>query len=104
MLTRQYWLGETGVFVRSVRTFAQTAIAMIGVSSFSVWSVDWINVLGVSLGAAFISVLMSLDRHAEVSKVAVVEPVVAPTTSGVTPLGFVAGSAAEEPGCGGSLR
>lgn len=108
MFTRQYWLGETGVVVRAVRTFAQTAIAIIGVSSFSVWSMDWQNILGVSLGSALVSILMSLDRQAEIPKVVVepvvVEPSVTPPTSGVTPLGFVGGAAVEEPGCGGSLR
>jgi hypothetical protein len=68
MLSKQFWIGEYGVLARCLRTFAQTAIAMIGVSSFSVWSVDWQNVIGVSLGAAVLSVLMSLDRSAEVAK------------------------------------
>jgi hypothetical protein len=70
MMSKQFWLGDYGVLARSLRTFAQTAIAMIGVSSFSVWSVDWQNVLGVSLGAALLSLLMSLDRSAEVAKLA----------------------------------
>lgn len=65
MLNKYFWLGESGVLVRCVRTFAQTAVAMIGVSSFSVWSVDWQNVLGVSLGSALLSLLMSLDRSTE---------------------------------------
>lgn len=68
MLSKQFWIGESGVLARCLRTFAQTAIAMIGVSSFSVWSVDWKNVLGVSLGAALLSMLMSLDRSTEVAR------------------------------------
>jgi len=77
MMSKQFWLGDYGVLARCLRTFAQTAIAMIGVSSFSVWSVDWQNVLGVSLGAALLSLLMSLDRSTEVAKAAPV-PVVTP--------------------------
>jgi hypothetical protein len=77
MFGRQFWLGESGVLARCLRTFAQTAAAMIGVSSFSVWSVDWQNVLGVSLGAALLSILMSLDRSTEVAKAAPVPVVTA---------------------------
>jgi hypothetical protein len=62
MFSRSFWLGDNGAIVRSVRTAAQTAIAMVGVSSFSLWSVDWVDVLGVSGGAALLSLLMSIDR------------------------------------------
>ena len=82
MLSKIFWFGERGVLVRAIRTFAQTAIAMIGVSSFSVWSVDWQNVLGVSLGSALLSMLMSLDRSTE-GAVMVSEP--APTVVEVPP-------------------
>lgn len=106
MFNKHYWLGESGVFVRAVRTFAQTAIAIIGVSSFSVWSMDWTNVIGVSLGAALVSVLMSLDRHSEPAKVTIIEEhAVEHPTSGVTPLGLVGVAETESwPPCGGSFR
>lgn len=68
MLNKQFWIGNYGVLARCLRTFAQTAISMIGVSSFSVWSVDWQNVVGVSLGAALLSILMSMDRIGEADK------------------------------------
>ena len=93
MFTKNFWLSETGVLVRGARTFAQTAIAMLGVSQFSVFSIDWLNLIGVSSGAMLLSVLMSIDRNADSPKV-IVEEIVAP--------------AAEEPasliGCGDSLR
>lgn len=76
MWTRNFWIGEAGVLARSIRTFAQTAVAMIGVSSFSVWSVDWKNVLGVSLGSALLSILMSLDRSSEVARAEKAQPFV----------------------------
>lgn len=63
MFTKQYWLGENGVLVRAIRTFAQTFISVVGVSQFSLFSADWQNVLGISLGAALVSVFMSLDRY-----------------------------------------
>ena len=77
MFGKQFWLGDYGVLARCLRTFAQTAIAMIGVSSFSVWSVDWQNVVGVSLGAGLLSILMSLDRSTEAAKPAPVPVVTA---------------------------
>jgi len=86
MLTKQFWIGNYGVLARCLRTFAQTAIAMIGVSSFSVWSVDWQNVLGVSLGAAVLSILMSLDRIGEAdADKAVLAPVVTSMVCGDAP-------------------
>lgn len=63
MFTKQYWMGENGVLVRAIRTFAQTFISVVGVSQFSLFSADWQNVLGISLGAALVSVFMSLDRY-----------------------------------------
>lgn len=63
MLSKEFWFGEGGALVRAIRTAAQTAIAMLGVSQFSLFSVDWENVLGVSGASAFLSVLMSLDRN-----------------------------------------
>lgn len=62
LFSKVFWLGDNGALVRAVRTAAQTAIAMLGVSSFSLWSVDWLNVVGVSGGAAVLSILMAVDR------------------------------------------
>lgn len=62
MLTKQFWLGESGVLVRALRTFAQTAIATIGVGTTNLFSADIQNVLALSGTAAILSVLMSMDR------------------------------------------
>ena len=70
MLTKQYWLGETGVLVRAVRTFAQTAIATIGVGTTDLFSADIKNVLALSTSAAILSVLMSLDRSSDLKAAA----------------------------------
>lgn len=74
MLTRTFWLGESGALVRSIRTAAQTAIAAIGVGTTNLFSADLINVLALSGSAAVLSLLMSLDRTSESTKVTVVEP------------------------------
>lgn len=79
-LNKNFWLGETGVIVRAIRTAAQTAIALLGVSQFSLFSVDWKNVLGVSGASAFLSILMSLDRSSEPARITVTE-VMTPTAA-----------------------
>lgn len=63
MWTRDYWLGDNGALVRAVRTFAQTAVATIGVGTTNLFSADVVNVLAVSTSAAVVSLLMSLDRR-----------------------------------------
>lgn len=45
---------------RSVKTIAQTAIALLGAGALNVLTVDWQQVLGVSLGAGLLSVLTSI--------------------------------------------
>ena len=62
MLTKQFWFGDTGILVRSIRTFAQTSVAMIGVGTTSLFSVDFKAVIGTAGLAALLSALMSLDR------------------------------------------
>lgn len=64
MFTRQFWLGDNGALVRAVRTFGQTAVAMITVASFSPFDIgQWRNAAVVSATAALVSLLMSLDRR-----------------------------------------
>ena len=75
MLTRNYWLSETGVLVRALRTWAQTAVAAIGVGQTNLFSADVKNILALATSAAILSILMSMDRSAEHTKtVAAVEP------------------------------
>lgn len=86
MLTRQFWLGDTGVLVRAIRTAAQTAIAAIGVGTTNLFSADIKNVLALSASAAVLSVLMSLDRNTEPKAVEIIE---------VTPAGHPPPAASE---------
>lgn len=64
MFTREFWLGDSGAVTRSIRTFAQTAAAMIGVATFSPVEVgQWHQVVVTSGTAALLSLLMSMDRR-----------------------------------------
>ena len=87
LFTKEFWLGDNGAVVRAVRTFAQTAIATIGVGTTNLFSADIKNVLALSGSAAVLSLLMSLDRR---------EALLAYPPQ-KTPDPYV-------PGCGGDLR
>lgn len=63
MFTREFWLGDSGALVRSVRTAAQTALAALGVGQTNLFSADWKNVAALASSAAILSLLMSLDRR-----------------------------------------
>ena len=74
MLTKTFWFGEGGVFVRAVRTWAQTAVAAIGVGTTNLFSADIKNVLALASSAAILSILMSLDRTTAGTTVVVETP------------------------------
>jgi hypothetical protein len=65
MLTRTFWLGESGVLIRALRTWAQTALAVIGVGQTNLFSADVKNILALATSAAILSILMSMDRSTE---------------------------------------
>lgn len=97
MLTKDFWLGESGVLVRAVRTAAQTAIAAIGVGTTNLFTADLENVAALSLSAAILSILMSLDRSSEKPVASGGHNVTAVNTSEPS------GQASYE-GCGSDLR
>lgn len=74
MLTRTFWIGESGVFVRAMRTFAQTALAALGVGQTNLFSADIKNILALATSAAVLSILMAVDRNSEPTKVLVETP------------------------------
>ena len=58
MFTKEFWLEAAE---RAVKTFAKTFLAMVSaVAVFDVFSADWLTLVGVSLGAAVLSILTSL--------------------------------------------
>jgi hypothetical protein len=75
MLTKHFWLGESGVLVRSVRTWVQTFVAAIGVGQTNLFTADLKNTLALASSAAILSILMSLDRNTAATTVTVIEPV-----------------------------
>jgi hypothetical protein len=48
---------------RALKTFAQTALATISVGAAGILSVDWVNVLSVSLLAMIMSLLTSVLQY-----------------------------------------
>lgn len=48
---------------RALKTFAQTALATIGVGAAGIFEVDWVNVLSVSTLAMVMSLLTSVLQY-----------------------------------------
>lgn len=57
IFTLGFWKQATE---RAVKTFAQTALALFGAGAINVLTVDWQQVVGVSLGASVLSYLTSI--------------------------------------------
>jgi len=45
---------------RAVKTWAQSALAFLGTGTVGLFEVNWANMLSVSLGATFLSILTSI--------------------------------------------
>ena len=54
--------------IRAVRTFAQTAVALIGTEMVGFTDLDWIHIASVSGVAAVLSILTSIAGLPEVEK------------------------------------
>lgn len=52
------WLKSAGI--RAIKTFAQTAVALIGTGSVGFTGLDWLHIASVAGVAAVLSVLTSL--------------------------------------------
>lgn len=108
MFTREFWLGDNGALVRAVRTFGQTAAAMITVATFSPFEIgQWRNVAVVSVTAAVVSLLMSLDRRESLLAPSPVQT--AELTARSTPAVYVTDTVADSYaapayGCSDSIR
>lgn len=88
------WAFLNDALTRSLRTFAQTLLAVLGGGALDIWNVGWHSAFGVAAGSALLSLLMAVDRWGSsiVEQPVVVEP--------VEPLTLVNAKA----GCGESLR
>ncbi len=65
MDTFKTW-GEAAI-VRALKTFAQSAIALIGTGSVGFTDLDWLQILSISGVAALVSILTSIVGLPEVS-------------------------------------
>lgn len=48
---------------RSAKTVAQAALAFLGSGSIGLFTIDWVSLASVSLGAGLLSVLTSVISH-----------------------------------------
>lgn len=57
MFSLEFWsyAGE-----RAIKTVAQSALAVLGSGTVGLFTVDWTNLLSVSLGAGLLSILTSV--------------------------------------------
>lgn len=60
------WFKAAGI--RAIRTFAQTAVGIIGGEMVGLLDVDWIGVLSVAATAAILSLLTSVAGLPELEK------------------------------------
>ena len=60
------WIKAAGI--RAIRTFAQTAVGMVGGEMVGLLDVDWVGVLSVSVTAAILSLLTSVAGLPELEK------------------------------------
>lgn len=94
MFTWAFW---SDAIQRSVRTFAQTLLAVLGGGALNIWAVGWHSAIGVAAGSAFLSLLMALDRNGS-GATTIVEPVV------IEPVAPVAMRSPRVGTCGDDLR
>jgi hypothetical protein len=57
MFSLQFW-GYAGE--RAIKTFAQAALAFLGTGAVGFFTIDWVSLASVSLGAALLSILTSI--------------------------------------------
>lgn len=50
---------------RCLKTIAQAALAFIGSGSIGLFTIDWLSLASVSLGAGLLSILTSVISHKE---------------------------------------
>lgn len=60
MFSLEFWnySGE-----RAIKTVAQAALAFLGTGSIGLFTIDWVSLASVSLGAGLLSILTSIVSH-----------------------------------------
>lgn len=61
------WLKATGV--RTIKTMAETAVALIGTNTVGITEVDWLGVLSASLLSGVLTILTCIKGLPEVEEV-----------------------------------
>ncbi len=62
--TRKWW---AAAFIRALKTFAQTVVALVGVDAIGIAQVDWVGILSAAALALVLSFLTSIGGLPEVS-------------------------------------
>jgi hypothetical protein len=57
MFSKDFWKYSTE---RAIKTFSQAAIAFLGTGAVGLFSIDWVSLISVSGGAAFLSLMTSV--------------------------------------------
>lgn len=67
MNTKEEWIAwAKAAGIRAVKTFAQTAVALIGTGAVGFTELDWLQIVSVSGVAAVVSILTSVAGLPEV--------------------------------------
>lgn len=61
------WLKATGI--RTIKTMAETAVALIGTNTVGITEVDWLGVLSASLLSGVLTILTCIKGLPEVEEV-----------------------------------
>lgn len=61
--TRKWW---AAAFIRALKTFAQTVVALVGVDAIGIAQVDWVGILSAAALALVLSFLTSIGGLPEV--------------------------------------
>lgn len=61
LFSKEFWVDYAGE--RALKTVAQSGLAFLGTGSVGLFTIDWVSLASVSLGAGLLSVLTSVVNH-----------------------------------------
>lgn len=56
-MTKSFW---KSAFIRALRTFCQSVVALVGTDAINIVCIDWTTILGISATTALLSILTSI--------------------------------------------